>query len=513
MTPIRRIKQNTIDQPWFAPAAVTVVFFVVCYTAALSHVMWRDEWQPLLTARDTSNFGEFFEQSRYLGMDGYFSFCWMIQKTGLGLWFFKLVLVLISAVGIYAFCKFSPFTRLQNVLFAFGYFPLYEYGAILRNYGIILTTSIIATAIISSSALHPLAFGVCIAAMAQTNGFGVIFSMIFAATYLYEFHRRGLDWSALAKPRPIIGAVIALVGIAFGVLSVLKTFFLCPPWVAAAQSGGFVASDPYFYRFVQSLPVFFRGIFPVPLFGSWNSQILDPWPWVQGAMSVSLIVLLCFMLRRSKTALVFFAFCLIALGGMFLFAVYGQMRHHGHYFVLVVLALWLALRLGPANSGKGITLASWSGSLPSMVFTGILFVHLAAGAIFVLQEQLVPFSGSKEAARIIKSNAPEDALVIGDIDAWMGPLSGYLGRPIYVASRRELGSYVVVDQKRRWNPLSPEELSAVVSECLQRERRDVILVTNYPISMPANMGVSLGAATASSCGEQYFIFRIPYAAM
>ena len=44
--------------------------------------------------------------------------------------------LMIATITIYLFCRFSPFTRLQKILFSFGYFPFHEYAVIFRNYAI-----------------------------------------------------------------------------------------------------------------------------------------------------------------------------------------------------------------------------------------------------------------------------------------------------------------------------------------------------------------------------------------
>jgi hypothetical protein len=136
-------------------------------------------------------------------------------------------------------------------------------------------------------------------------------------------------------------------------------------------------------------------------------------------------------------------------------------------------------------------------------------VHAVVGFMFTVQEQLIPFSGARDAARLIKANEPPDVLVIGDPDYAMISLAGYLDRPVYIASRQEPGAFTRVDKKRRAAPLSSQELSAVVSGRLAAERRDVVLVTSYEVLMPAEMGMLLGA-TRGITDERYYVYRMRY---
>lgn len=48
----------------------------------------------------------------------------------------QLLHVVIATIGIYIFVQFSPFTRLQKLLFTFSYYLLFEYGLISRSYNL-----------------------------------------------------------------------------------------------------------------------------------------------------------------------------------------------------------------------------------------------------------------------------------------------------------------------------------------------------------------------------------------
>lgn len=493
--------------------ALSLVFWALCYAAALRHAMWRDEWQPLVAARDTESYSAFLKGLQWLGMEGFCSFCWLIQQAGLGIWFFKGVLVSIAALGIWEFTRRAPFSIPQKILFAFGYFPLYEYGTILRNYGIILTTSIFATSIIASQAMNPLVFGVCLAAMPHTNAFGVVMCPAFGLAYLYELYRRGqLTAPFFRRPATVAGLAIAIVGYLLAAIPTAITAFAAPEWAKAAGTGGSARIDSHFNRFMDSLFFPARGFLPIPLFGTWNSHFLDPWPWAQLLVGAVMLAAALIIISRNRTAMVLFGFGLMGLWTLFSVSPWTAMRYHGHFFVLLILALWLAERPGQTSRADDTVAGAvgWLRRQSMPLLTALLVVHAVVGATFTLQEQLVPFSGSREAANIICENEPADVLVIGDIDAWMTSLSGCLGRPIYIASRREFGSFVKIDPIRRWAPLEPDELAAVIQERLAAEQRDVVLVTNYPVSMPADFGMPLGVVDRSITDERYFIFRIRY---
>ena len=43
---------------------------------------------------------------------------------------------MLATATVYIVLRFSPFTRLQKTLFAFGYFPFYEYAIVCRSYAL-----------------------------------------------------------------------------------------------------------------------------------------------------------------------------------------------------------------------------------------------------------------------------------------------------------------------------------------------------------------------------------------
>ncbi|MDD5543416.1 MAG: hypothetical protein PHX83_09595, partial [Acidobacteriia bacterium] len=119
----------------FFALLVTLVFGVVCLTAILHHEMWRDELDTFVTARDSSSFSSLMDYARFSGHPGlWFVFVYGISRFARNPAAIQLLNLVFALGAIYVFSCFSPFPRWLKVLFAFGYFPLYEYGVISREY-------------------------------------------------------------------------------------------------------------------------------------------------------------------------------------------------------------------------------------------------------------------------------------------------------------------------------------------------------------------------------------------
>lgn len=508
-----RVRTAAGDRPALTPAtqrfalAVTAAFTVVNLWTVFRHVMWRDEWQPLVWTRYTANWSEFYEAIRYMMCIGFWSFCWLIEQLGLGDGFFKLVHVLITAAGMYILCRYAPFTKLQKVLFVFGYYPLYEYGTILRNYSSVMTLCIACTALLASRVLRPLAFGATAAVLTQASTFGIFWTFVLGTTYLFELRRRGaLCLAFFTQPRVLAGVALALASLAFA-----AAFIVLPDWALEAMLGRPPRADSRWVRLWESLPFAARGWIPVPLFGMRDTQFLDPWPWLLILLGLGMAGVIVATLSKSPTGLVLFGLGTLMFGAFFCNSPWPAMRYQGNWFLLLILSSWVAESLGSEGWSLfgGNRVVSWLREHRSPMLTGLLVVHVMVAALFIAQEQVVPFSGSLEAVNLIRQNEPPDVLVIGDPDYPMESIAGYLGRPVYIASRRELGAFVKIERGRRGAPLSPAELSEVIAERLAAEKRDVVLVTSYPVQVPPEVGTLLGQ-TRSITDEQFFVFRIRY---
>lgn len=493
-------------QPASTALMITSAFFVVNAFFAFRHVMWRDEWMPVNVARFSSSTAEWFAEIRYIGRWAFFGLIWLIEQCGGHPWLFKLVIVAISTLGVYVVCRWSPFTRTQKALFAFGYYPLYEYGTILRDYSIVWTATVVCCAILASTRWRPLAFGAALAVLFQTNPFGLGLACALGLTYVFDLWQRGeLADGGWRRPDLVLGGLLAAAS--FGVAFVTMQ---PPPEIAEIVLGQPLRTDSHIVRLLESLPFPLRGWLPVPFHGEWNTHLLDPWPWLQMVLGAAVACVIVCCLLGCRTALFLFAAGMLALGAILCHLPWTSLRYHGPYFLILVCSYWIAESQAPLSAATAVhPFADRIRASRSSLFTGLLLVHAIVGFMFAVQEQLMPFSGARDAARLIRAKEPPDVLVIGDPDYAMISLAGYLDRPVYIASRQEPGAFTRVDKKRRGTRLTAEELTAVVSGRLAVERRDVVLVTNYEIIMPPEFGMLLGATRAIS-DERYYVYRMRY---
>ena len=507
--------QGSWRPDWFA-LGLAAIFFLLNLWAVLNHAMWRDEWHVWQITRFSPSLHELFQHCAHFGRPmGWYLLAWTVGKLGFYPWGLKVFHVLISTACIYLVSRYSPFTRLQKILFAFGYFPFYEYGTILRDYAFELLLIVAACAVLSAPRRRPILFGVVLALLFQTTSYGIVIGIALGAAYLFDTW-----WNhAVEVERAPLWTFVFGGGIA--IMSLLTAYWAMKPQVdPVLLLNDAVPKGTVLDRLPVSVAYLWRGYCPVPFQGAWNSNLLDSWPRIQVALALILFVAVLLLFLRRPTALVFFLLGTLAIVGYICTLPLNNVRYHGHYFIILIASCWISQCTRPSRAGQILDwppFAAWRNQ-QSAFLVAVLCVHLIVSVIAVVQEQVIPFSGSREAAKIIRQKAPPGIPIIGDCDSAVGAVAAYLDRPAYIAWRREY--YPFTDNPdpirrpgRGLTPMPPAELSESLRGFLAAEKRDVVLVVNYPLSIPQdNKDIQLlGVVNRSiNADEQYLIFLVKY---
>jgi hypothetical protein len=115
------------------------VFIFACMSAVglARHEMWRDELQAWNLARDSHSLAELWQNMRnephpILWPALLFPLAHFTTNPAA----MQCVHGLIAVASVFLFVRFAPFTPSQKILFCFGYYPVYEYCVISRNYSL-----------------------------------------------------------------------------------------------------------------------------------------------------------------------------------------------------------------------------------------------------------------------------------------------------------------------------------------------------------------------------------------
>jgi hypothetical protein len=202
-------------------------------------------------------------------------------------------------------------------------------------------------------------------------------------------------------------------------------------------------------------------------------------------------------LRKQRVALLLFGIGSIGLLTFAFVKFYGSIRHHGHVYLVLIAALWLAASHGrlsdhAAGPGKGL----------SRAFTVLLIVHVIGAAIAVSIDWVRPFSQSRATAAYLREHRLADAFLIGEKDTPTAPIAAYLDRPIYFPRGDRIGSYIIYDRKRLdYDP------TTLLDVCRRkaRENGDAVLLISTSKLRELPPGVrSVGELTGSIVGDEDF---------
>jgi hypothetical protein len=476
-------------------AAVTCAFAVACGLGMHRHEMWRDELQAWLLAAGSGSLPELFHNLRYEGHPALWHLLlFAVSRVTHALWAMQVLHLAIAAAAVFLFARNAPFSRRARALFAFGYFPLFEYGVISRSYSLGLLL-VLAFASLAPRRLSRgyLSLGIVLALLANANAYGWLLAAVLAGGLFVEALTRAEVRQAVAAR---LGETLLSLGIwaAGALLGVLQ---MLPP-----DDGGFAARSSWSFawdsrKLLLTLASVAQAYLPLPNVGAeavWNSLLLWRLPvQVSVLLGVAAVAGLAFHLRRSRLALAAYlggTLILLAFAYGFYF---GWLRHHGHHFVLAVGCLWLARRDEESAPRRDLPLVLW------------LTVQTIAGLTLWGLDLMLPFSNAKAVARLL-ADAPLPAAVSPD---YLGtPVSGYLGRPLYNLETLRPVTFVLWNTERA-RPFDAEAFCRHLGKLAASDPRGAIWVTAFrPPPCPLRMDLVTMFQQSLERDERYLVFRV-----
>jgi hypothetical protein len=457
--------------------------------------MWRDELQAWLLAAGSGSLPELFHNLRYEGHPALWHLLlFAVSRVTDALWPMQVLHLAIAAAAVFLFARNAPFSRRARALFAFGYFPLFEYGVISRSYSLGLLLVLAFASLAPRRLSHSyLSLGIVLALLANANAYGWLLAAALAGGLVVEALTRAAARQAVAAR---LGETLLSLGIwaAGALLGVLQ---MLPP-----DDGGFAARSSWSFawdpqKLLLTLASVAQAYLPLPNVGAeavWNSLLLWRLPaQVSVLLAVGAVAGLAFHLRRSRLALAAYlggTLILLAFAYGFYF---GWLRHHGHHFVLAVGCLWLARRDEESAPRRDLPLVLW------------LTVQMIAGLTLWGLDLMLPFSNARAVARLL-ADAPLPAAVSPD---YLGtPVSGYLGRPLDNLETLRPVTFVLWNTERA-RPFDPEGFCRQLGRLAASDPRGALWVTAFrPPPCPLQMDLVTMFQQSLERDERYLVFRV-----
>jgi hypothetical protein len=472
---------------WKLACVLVVIFGCLSGIGLAHHEMWRDELQAWTLARDSSSLAELWQN--------------MVTESHPMLWHTLLFVVarftrnpvgmqclhwLIGVVSVYLFVRFSPFTKFQKVLFCFGYYPVYEYGVISRNYSLCMLLLFLFCVLVQRRPRNYIALGGVIGLLTGAHFFDIPIAWALLAVLAWDCARSPEEREYLRHHR---GAVLA--GVFLFVLC--QAFFAVELWRFSRQMS--VEPPLRFHLSVapEACSSMWRMFFPIPETTLdeflWNTNLLADISDTGTRVAVFFggllfIVFLALLWLRSGRAALLYLLGTSGLLGLQLALGFGSMRHMGKHYLLLLASWWLAWSVAvvPGPSGWFGSLGRRTEQLASNLITVVLAIHVVAGAICYWGDIRGVFSTAKETVQYLTNQGLADKPVVISHDTFAPSISAYLGRSVYAADSGRAQGFSSCDSTFYANTnKSGADVVKRVFDLLSGATNDFVLITNYQL--------------------------------
>ena len=483
------------------PGILFLLFVIASSTLLALHEPWRDELQSWEIARQSHSLSELFHLSRYEGHPAaWYLLLYAVTRFTHDFspvqWLNWALMVAAVALMLWR----APFTRLQKLLAVSGYFFLFEYTVLARNYAIGILAAFAVCFLMKNWRRHWVWLHLGLFVMLQSN----VFAAFLAAAFFVPLWFLGLKNARQERRfagKFVVGTLIFLAGFALSALD------MAPP-AGTAFMPEWRWSTP---EILPALGAFVHALTPIPKWrlDFWNSHFLSSFtgweilPWVELGLASILLAICVWMLRKSWFALTFFLLAWAAITVFLSVKYVGFMRHHGHFFLGLVMAVWVKNdffenKNTEAGQGRG----------EAVVFTLLLGLQVLGSVPAAFFEIRYPFSQSAEVADFLRENGRADAFIAGHFDYATSPVAFHLNRPIFYPNAGKSGTFITWSEERFAHPVV--DIVATANE-ICGEKGKFLLLMSYPISpkkLPPDIRLLKVFSPAIVKTEEYWLYEV-----
>ncbi len=425
------------------PHIVTALFLMAGGILISHHGVWRDEAQAFLIARDSHSIREMLAVTQYEGHPPLWHFLlYFLTRFTDAPEAMQIFHLLLAATSVYLVARFSPFPLIARILFPFGYFTLFEYGVIARNYQLFMLLSIILCIVwlrrVGTRQRPYLWIALLLVLLCLTHVLGFILAAAFFGTLLAEsvFTHDGRR-AVCANPIRFAATILIVAG---GMLLTVK--LLKQPSDGNFSPGWQFDLEPY--HIWNTLTSLWRAYVPMSEWRVtfWGTHYITA-KNTEPPLAILAFIAVFVLLRVSWRAKLFF---LCSTLGLLVFAhvkYFGGPRHYGALFVALICSFWIAW-----SGYRPHTMIIWKRILwltPRIAFVALLAVQAYASFVAAHFTIFYPFSRARDAAPVLRSLVQPGDIIFGDITERNAPLAAYMpGQQFYYPRNGgRMGTYTI----------------------------------------------------------------------
>ncbi|MGF1602258.1 MAG: hypothetical protein ACFCU8_09610 [Thermosynechococcaceae cyanobacterium] len=469
---------------------LTTFFFGITLLGVFHHEMWRDELHTWLVGQKSESIFNLIYQMRYDGHPSLWYICvYLLTRITSNPVAMQIFHVLVATGTVYLVSTYSRLTRIQATLFAFGYFPFYEYALISRSYALGVFLTFWCCKLMTSRRRNYGAISITLALMSNVSIYTLILALAFLVGLTIEvlawersvFNRgepNGYRWgesiTVLKKDFMRCYAYLAVVVMSM-LLSVAQMQFLAPEDRANIEIWNFHFDIERVFLLFENI---YKAFIPIPAltYHFWKGYVIGHVGQVP--LGIVLLTISIFFLIRTPIPLLIY---LSGLGTISFFTYTkfaGSTRHHGHIFILFMACFWLSQYY--AQSFKRFDF-HWlrRKTTKSRLICGLLCLNFLGGIYAFQMDWRYPFSTAKAAAQFIQAYPTENLMLAGYQDWSAASIAGYLGRDIYYPNQNRSWTFVLWDNKRR--RITQDQAIKVIEQQVDQQHKRALVILNSPV--------------------------------
>jgi hypothetical protein len=414
----------------FILPATFLIYLILSGYTMIHHEMWGDEIHSWNIAKGSASYFDLIHNTRYEGHPPvWYTILWTISKFTHDLVYVQMVHWLIAGLTVFLILFFSPMPLLTRIFIPFGYYFLYEYSVLSRNYAIgILLACCICIVIRKEFRYKIPVYYLLLFLMSNTHLLALVLAGCLHLYFLLFNMERAKD-RRIIELHVLVGALIFFPSI----------YFIFPPSDSQLNTRYWINRwNPEQIKAVGQAPL--RSLIPVPAWWEdhfWNTQFLLDSPnkskFLNLVVAIIALAMTIFVLYQNKKSLVvFLSNLLLSFVIALLVFPLTSGRYAGFIYIGFVMAYWLYCYESPVTKKN------------KLLINSLLVLHLITGVFMALKDIRLPFSNAYRVTELLKV-PPENARIVTDYWA-MNPISAFADKPIYCIDIQREISFVL------WGP-------------------------------------------------------------
>lgn len=412
--------------------AVFLFYVLLLGFACLHHELWGDEVHSWNIAKGSASYPDLIANRRYEGHPpGWHTVLWVISRFTHNVFCMQVAQWLIACAAAFMVLFYSPFARSTRILIPFGYYFIFEYGVLSRNYALgVLFGCCICFIIRKEFRYKAVLYYVLLFCMSNIH---LLALLLAGSLHLYFLL---LNIERKKSMRAIMARVLA------GILVFLPSvYFIIPPSDGELNAHALLHMWDT-HRLFTFYEVPLRAFLPIPAWWQyhfWNTQFLitakDNYgllTWINPLVTLVILFSVFYLFGRSPKSTALFAVnLLLSLIVSVTFYSLTTARYTGFVFIGFILAYWMYSDETPVP-GRQIRLVSL-----------LLSIQVAGGVFALSKDILLPFSNTWEVARLIREVPPGEKWVTNN---WtLNAVEAYTDRPAYCIDLQKEVSFLLWD--------------------------------------------------------------------